>query len=165
MSKYNGFEMLEIVEAARRIVYHTRLWHRREQQLTDFNYHAAVRAAISVCRPADWHLLLLEWPHIADDDHRQIAYTRDERKGEENRQTMTSVGKYLKRHFPDMSDHVLRDIVALHTPHNVEFKFLRTTAEMVHAVDTGPYSCMCARYAGGSDRWRRVVGPCVPTTC
>jgi hypothetical protein len=99
-------------------------------------------------------LLLLEWPHIADDDRRQIAYTRDERKGEENRQTMTSIGKYLKRHFPTMSDHVIRDIVALHEPHNVDFKFLRTTPEMVHAIDTGPYSCMCSRYSGGSpDRW------------
>jgi hypothetical protein len=154
MRKYNGFEMLEIVEAARRILFTTRRWHRREQAETDYEYHAAVRAAIAVCRPADWHLLLLEWPHIADDDKRQIAYTRDERKGEDDRQTMTSVGKYLKRHFPTMSDHVLRDIVALHTPHNVAFKFLRTTPEMCSAVDIGPYSCMCARYSGGSpDRW------------
>ena len=154
MSKYNGFEMLEIVDAARKILYRSRPWHKREQLETDLMYHGAVYAALSVCRPADWHLLLLEWPHIADDDHRQIAYTRDERKGEENRQTMTSIGKYLKRHFPTMSDHVLRDIVALHTPHNVEFKFLRTTPEMLHAVDTGPYSCMCSRYSGGgNDRW------------
>ena len=154
MRKYNGFEMLEIMEAARRILFTTRRWHRREQAETDFDYHAAVRAAITVCRPADWQLLLLEWPHIADDDRRQIAYTRDERKGEENRQTMTSIGKYLKRHFPDMSDHVVRDIVALHQPNNVEFKFLRTTPEMLHAIDTGPYSCMCSRYSGGSnDRW------------
>jgi len=154
MTQYNGFEMLKIVEQARRIVFHSRAWHRREQAETDFEYHAAVRAAIAVCRPADWQLLLLEWPHIADDDRTQIAYTRDERKGEENRQTMTSIGKYLKRHFPTMSDHVLRDIVALHKPNNVEFKFLRTTPEMMHAIDTGPYSCMCSRYAGGdNNRW------------
>jgi hypothetical protein len=154
MTQYNGFEMLEIMEAARRILFTTRRWHRREQAETDFEYHAAVRAAIAVCRPADWQLLLLEWPHIADDDRTQIAYTRDERKGEENRQTMTSIGKYLKRHFPTMSDHVLRDIVALHQPNNVVFKFLRTTPEMCNAVDIGPYSCMCSRYSGGSpDRW------------
>ena len=154
MSKYNGFEMLAIINAARRVVYHTRLWHRREQHLTGMEMHGAVIAAITVCRPADWHQLLLEWPHIADDDKRQIAYTRDERKGEENRQTMTSIGKYLKRHFPDMSDHVVRDIVALHQPNNVEFKFLHTMPEMLHAIDTGPYSCMCSRYSGGgNDRW------------
>ena len=154
MRKYNGFEMIEIMEQARRVVFHSRRWHRREQAETDFEYHAAVRAAIVVCRPADWHLLLLEWPHVADDDRAQIAYTRDERKGEENRQTMTSIGKYLRRHFPTMSDHVLRDIVALHTPSTVVFKFVHTTPEMLHAIDTGPYSCMCSRYSGGgNDRW------------
>jgi len=153
MTQYNGFEMLEIMEAARRIVFRSRQWHRREQAETDFEYHAAVRAAIAVCRPAQWQLLLLEWPHIADDDRTQIAYTRDERKGEENRQTMTSIGKYLKRHFPTMSDHVLRDIVALHKPNNVVFKFLHTNAEFAHAVDNGPTSCMCARYHGSADYW------------
>jgi hypothetical protein len=154
MSKYNGFEMLEWMEMLQAILQRSRPWHRREQRQTDWKMHPAVIAAVAVCRPADWKGMVLEWPHIADDDKRQIAYTRDERKGEENRQTMTSVGKYLKRQFPTMSDHVLRDITALHTPHNVEFKFLRTTPEMLHAIDTGPYSCMCSRYSGGSnDRW------------
>lgn len=152
MRKYNGFEMLEWIEMLKPILARHRDWHRREQRQTEM--HPAVIAAVTVCRPADWKGMVLEWPHIADDDRRQIAYTRDERKGEENRQTMTSVGKYLKRHFPDMSDHVLRDIVALHTPHNVEFKLLRTMPEMLHAIDTGPYSCMCSRYSSGStDRW------------
>lgn len=154
MSKYNGFEMLEWMEMLQAILQRSRPWHYREQRQTDWKMHPAVIAATTVCRPADWKGMLLEWPHIADDDKRQIAYTRDERKGEENRQTMTSVGKYLKRQFPTMSDHVLRDIVALHTPHNVEFKLLRTTPEMLHAIDTGPYSCMCSRYSGGgNDRW------------
>ena len=154
MSKYNGFEMLEWMEMLKPILARHRDWHRREQYQTGLDIHAAVIAATTVCRPADWKGMLLEWPHVADDDRRQIAYTRDERMGEANRQTMTSVGKYLKRNFPTMSDHVLRDIVALHTPHNVEFKFLRTTPEMLHAIDTGPYSCMCSRYSGGSnDRW------------
>ena len=154
MSKYNGFEMLEWIEMLKPILRRHRSWHYREQYQTDHLMHPAVIAAVTVCRPADWKGMVLEWPHIADDDRRQIAYTRDERKGEENRQTMTSVGKYLKRHFPDMSDHVLRDIVALHTLHNVEFKLLRTMPEMLHAIDTGPYSCMCSRYSGGgNDRW------------
>lgn len=154
MSKYNGFEMLEWVQMLQNILQRSRPWHAREQRQTEWQMHPAVIAAVTVCRPADWKGMVLEWPHIADDDRRQIAYTRDERKGEENRQTMTSIGKYLKRHFPDMSDHVVRDIVALHQPHNVEFKFLRTTPEMLHAIDTGPYSCMCSRYSGGgNDRW------------
>jgi hypothetical protein len=153
MTIYNGFDMIEIMEQAQRIVRYSRWWHRREQEQTGYEYHAAVRAAIVVCRPADWHRLLLEWPHIADDDRAQIAYTRNERKGCENEQTMCPVGKYLKRHFPTMPDHVLRDIVALHTPHNVKFKLLHTQQEMRDAVDHGPYSCMCARYAGGDDRW------------
>jgi len=153
MTIYNGFNMLEVMEVAQRIVYRSRPWHRREQGRTNLEYHAAVRAAITVYCPADWHQLLLEWPHIADDDCTKIAYTRDEKAGESDRQVMTSVGKYLRRHFPSMSDHVLRDIVALHTPNNVEFKLLHTQQEMRDAVDNGPYSCMCARYAGGNDRW------------
>jgi hypothetical protein len=154
MSKYNGFEMLEWMELLQVILQRSRPWHAREQRQTDWNMHPAVIAAVAVCRPADWKGMVLEWPHIADDDKRQIAYTRDERAGEADRQVMTSIGKYLKRHFPSMSDHVLRDITALHQPSGVEFKFLHTNAEMRDAVDKGPWSCMCARYhSGKEDFW------------
>lgn len=153
MTQYNGFERLDSIYVMARIMRQHRLWHSREQVQTDLKMHAAVNAAVLVCPPDDQHRLILEWPHIADDDKRQIAYTRDARAGEENRQVMTSIGKYLRRHFSRMTDHVLRDIVALHTPNNVEFKFLRTVAEMCDAVDNGPYSCMCNRYTSDPDRW------------
>ena len=156
---YNGFDTLNWLQSLQPIIATQFAWHEREQYQTGFKMHDAVVAAVSVSRPDDCYRLLLEWPHIADDDKRQIAYTRDERMGEANRQVMTSVGKYLRRHFPEMSDHVLRDIVALHTPNSVEFKFLRTTAEMVNAVDTGPYSCMCARYTNNSERWSDPDNP------
>jgi len=156
---YNGFDTMNWLESLQPVIAKQFAWHEREQYQTGYEMHDAVIAAVTVSRPDNCYRLLLEWPHIADDDKRQIAYTRDERMGEANRQVMTSVGKYLRRHFPEMSDHVLRDIVALHTPNEVEFKFLRTTAEMVHAVDYGPYSCMCARYTNNSERWSDPDNP------
>lgn len=118
-----------------------REWFERE---TDkYTLHPSVkRLLVDDHRPRDWHQLLLEWPHVAQTDALRLAYTRDERAGEANRQLMTSVGKYLTRHF-DLPDHVIRDAVALYTGGTDTYKIINTTQDMVHAVNNGPHSCMC----------------------
>jgi hypothetical protein len=106
--------------------------------------HPAVIEAYKLTMPHNWQQLLLEWPHRSETDASRIAYTRDERSGENDRQTITTVGKYLARHF-DLPDHVIRDLTARHTAAGQTFKFLNTTVDMVDAVNNGPYSCMCWR--------------------
>jgi hypothetical protein len=117
-------------------------WFYRET--TKYELHPIVWAAMKVCRPHNWQQLLLEWPHQSVNDAARIAYTRDERAGISDKQTVTSVGKYLRRHWPDstgMPDHTIRDLVQRYGT-NSEYKLVHTMAEMLHHLASGPGSCM-----------------------
>jgi hypothetical protein len=115
-----------------------RQWHQREQER--YPLHPIVRKALRMSRPDDWQLLLLQWPHESMTDKMRLAYTRDERSGEADRQVVTSIGKYLFAHFSSLPDHAIRDLVALAS--NSECKFVHTTAEMIYHLHKGPKSCM-----------------------
>jgi hypothetical protein len=115
-----------------------RIWFHREKRAAPM--HPAIREAVYQAPPADWHLLVLEWPHGSDSDPSRIAYTRSDEHGKANRQTVTSVGKYLARHFPALADHAIRDIAMRHKPY--EFKLWDTVSGIVRSVQEGPHSCM-----------------------
>lgn len=115
-----------------------RLWFLRES--LDAPMHPCIREAVYQAPPADWHLLVLEWPHSADSDPSRIAYTRSDEHGYADRQTVTSVGKYLTRHFPALADHQIRDIVMRHGPNR--FEMWDTVSAIVRSVQDGPHSCM-----------------------
>jgi len=115
-------------------------WHQREQR--KYPLHPAVTKALeSDHRPTDWHLLVLEWPHVSETDSKRLAYTRDERAGVADRQVVTTVGKYITRHFPTMPDHEVRNLVALYAA-GESCKFVHTMAEMLYHLHRGPPSCM-----------------------
>lgn len=126
-----------------------RRWISREIQRYDM--HPVIQAAIKLARPYDWHQLFLEWPHTAQGDKSKIAYTQNEDKGRRDIQTVTSIGKYLNRHFA-LPDHIIRDLVAQHGIAS-EFKFVHTTAEMIYHLHRGPGSCM----VWGEDRGVRCI--------
>jgi len=127
-------------------------WHGREQR--KYPLHPAVTKALeSDHRPYDWHLLTLEWAHVSEDSTR-LAYTRDERAGEADRQTVTTVGKYITRHFRTMPDHEVRNLVALYSA-GESCKFVHTMAEMLHHLHRGPPSCMVNVEVRCSDGERR----------
>lgn len=114
-----------------------REWHRREQN--KYPMHPAVLAAFDIGRPVDWHQVVLEWPHMAT-DRTKLAFTQDDKKGEADRQTVTSIGKYLGRHWKCLADHTIRDIAARFTASGIE---IWDTAEgIVKACQEGPRSCM-----------------------
>ena len=121
--------------------YPGREWFRRE-----FETHALHDAVVELLaangvRPADWHQLLLEWPHRSVNDYNRVAYTENEAKGIADRQTVTTLGKYLTRHFPQLPSHAIRDIVARHTASGI-MQIRYTMRDILHAVRTGPRSCM-----------------------
>jgi len=126
-------------DIASRIVQRTRNWHFCLQ--CRFLLHPAVEHAFRLADPLDWQRLLLEWPHVAETDVTRLAYTRDERAGLADKQTLTSLGKYLKAHWPLMSDHIIRDMVAKYAT-AATFRIEHTTAAIVKAVQEGPSSCM-----------------------
>jgi hypothetical protein len=155
MSNYNYDEMRNIMRDSIRILKHgvevrdaqTGRWTYNCQPRTwfsnlayRFHIHDAVWDAVYLTRPRDWQQLVLEYPHRAETDHNRIAYTRDERAGESDKQTVTTIGKYLMRHF-DLPDHEIRDIVARHTCNDMMY-FVHTVDEMVTVVNSGPHSCM-----------------------
>lgn len=119
--------------------YTGRPWFKRE--IGKYQIHPAVWDMMEVYRPDDWQRLLLEWPHRSETDANRIAYTPNERYGIDDRQLVTTIGKYLTRHFSDVGDHVIRDMVARHT---FEGHIVLTDDpyEMVRAVIDGPHSCM-----------------------
>jgi len=139
----NTHNMYNLWNDARYIVGKHRGWYH------DLTYRFELHPAVVEClkkdyRPHNWHLMLLEWPHRAETDANRLAYTRDERAGLDNRQTVTSIGKYLMRHYNGiLSDNYIRDLVARYTSGDDTFEFLHTTDEMIHAVNNGPSSCMC----------------------
>ena len=120
-----------------------RNWFRREVDRSNGMTHPSIMQAWQLCSPVDEVQLVMEWPHMAKDGF-SIAYTRDERYGEADRQTVTGVAKYLTRHFPGLSSNLIRDISAKYAPGVV--KEVSTMAEMLQAIINGPGSCM-----GGKD--------------
>lgn len=137
--EYDAQDFLAMFRTTLQIVSRHRPWFHREYLKSPI--HRAVELAIMQQRPADWHQLLLEYPHIAEADPTRLAYTRDERAGEADRQTTTTVGKYLTRHFPMLADHIIRDIVARTTTQSQMF-FVDNMTLMLHHLMDGPGSCM-----------------------
>ena len=117
----------------------SRQWHCNQQAL--HRMHPVIEAAFKLDDPTDYAQLCLEWPYVADTDKTRIAFTADDRAGESDRQTLTTVGKYLKRHFPTMADHTIRDLVAKYASVSA-FSISMIAEDIVTAVQDGPPSCM-----------------------
>jgi len=145
--EYNRHAMIknirEGVQAIRHVYYgnypveHQRGWHVTMSNKHDI--HPAIFQAIDIAPPYDWHQLLLEYPYISEADPSRLAYTRDERSGINDRQTVTTIGKYLVRHF-DLPDHVVREIAAQYS--GATCKIVKTMPEMLDVIKNGAKSCM-----------------------
>jgi hypothetical protein len=117
---------------------YTRVWHAHQQQ--QHPIHPVVIKAMGMARPDDWQQLLLEWPHKAQSDASRLAYTANERKGVDDKQAITTVGKYLTKHFSTLPDHAIRDLAALCG--KGDCFIVNTSVQMIHHLERGPKSCM-----------------------
>ncbi|CAB4241059.1 hypothetical protein UFOVP228_45 [uncultured Caudovirales phage] len=126
------------------------LWHIQVRE--KFSLHPLIERIIRIdaIRPVDWQQLLLEWPHVSEDDEVQIAYTRSDAAGSDfylngsQRQTRTSIGKYLSRHWPHVPDHIRRDWAGRIQP--AKFEIWDTIEGIISGVELGPQSCMKSSY-------------------
>lgn len=133
------------------VVSRSRKWYMREYlriDATPQNYnnelgiHPVVYQAMLTHQATSWHQVMLELPHVATDGVR-VAYTRDDEHGEQDRQTVTSVGKYIKRHWSYLRDDVIRDLVALYSPSSCEYKILdESTDQFISYLKRSADSCM-----------------------
>lgn len=117
-------------------------WHFTLQRR--FPLHPVVTHLLQRYKPNDSNALLLEWPHIAESDPCRLAYTRDERSGKADRQTLTSVGKFIKRHWPELKDHQLRDAQTVYHPDTLEIG--EGIEFLIQGIEFGPQSCMKSSY-------------------
>lgn len=92
--------------------------------------------------PRSYETLLFELPKVAEDGVR-VAYVRSPDNAQRDLWTVTTAGKYLRRHF-DMPDHAIRDVVALwEAKSDCSMYFLPKSSDAyVDAVLRGPQSCM-----------------------
>ena len=135
------------VYALQRILLGSRPWHKREQ--INAELHPAIEYLITQGHvPAQWQLLTLQHPHRADKDSAMLAYTQSDAKGQADIQTTTKPGRYIKRHFPQLSDDVIRDVVSLTTN---KFEIWTEARDIVRAAQQGPYSCMAWQHADVDD--------------
>jgi hypothetical protein len=138
----------------------SRPWHAREQLAAELHPSISEILITDKLREhlRDWREMILEWPHVSDGDALKIAYTRNDADGAADRQTVTTVGRYLKRHAPTMPDHLIRDLVATVTPDT--FKMTSDMEEILQAVINGPQSCMDGRnFNNKSDHPYNVYRP------
>ena len=124
------------------------IWHYHLQKKYDL--HPTVTLMLKH-PPHDYKKMLLEWPHVSETDTERLAYTRTVKDGEADRQLVTSIGKYLAKHWPQISDHERRDALMLYTPDKMNF--IHTVAEFVEAANNGPSSCMAHNDRNGGYRF------------
>jgi len=125
----------------------TRPWFSRETERYDIHPMVVDLLTHDNNRPLfryvrDWREVVLEWPHKALDGSNRIAYTQDHSKGERDIQTVTSFGKYLRRHMPHCPDHLLRDFVLKYTIDPTKCGITDDMDTMIDIVRKGPKSCM-----------------------
>jgi len=123
-------------------------WHQLLQER--HSLHPSVELMLKY-KPLDYVKLALEWPHVSASDPTRLAYTRNVPDGENERQLVTSVGKYLARHWPHVEDHLRRDVQALFTPDKM--CFVHTLPEIIGGVEFGPRSCMASVAGYIGIRW------------
>ena len=123
-----------------------------EQQRSRHQLHPAVYMMMTdhQYRAQDWHQLLLEWPHKSITDPNRLAYTRDEKSAmhggdSDAKAVVTTIGKYLTRHFPDAPSNLIRDVAAQFT-YGGSTIITKDMDDMVNAVMHGPRSCMSSSF-------------------
>lgn len=117
-------------------------WHAMLQG--KFVVHPTVKLMIERHRPKDVRQLALEYPHVSEKDATRLAYTRTAADGANDRQLVTSIGKYLSRHWPETKDDVRRDAQATYSPDRLEI--FSTTPDIIRGIEDGPRSCMASVY-------------------
>lgn len=105
----------------------------------------------------------LHFVHLAKGDPAKIAYTESAEKGMCDRQTVTTVGRYLTKHFSDyLSETEIATVAAIHAEKHgnvaADLKFAKSpdAFERVYSMDATFSSCM--QYE--SNHFKSDIHPC-----
>lgn len=102
--------------------------------------------------------------HLSEHDPRLIAYTPNPEKGRRDIQVRTTPGKYLKKHYPTLTDEQIRTIVDDFRWHfsTETVLFARTETEICNVYADGPDSCMSKSMSEYDSHIRPVAVYAVP---
>lgn len=112
----------------------------------DHPLHPAVQTMLERYPLDNPAALIRQWPYKSKSDPLKLAYSPTEKHLEADRQIVVAkVSGYIKGHWPNVPDHIIRDIVSPHVSPDV--CVIWTTAEQIVAsVELGPRSCMKSTY-------------------
>lgn len=101
--------------------------------------------------------------HCSKDEPLYIAYTPSEEYGKQDRRVKTTVGRYLKKHYPELTD---LDIRALSDAHRYyygtdDILWAASAADIERVYTTGPHSCMAYIWTDTSTRFGSHMHPSV----
>lgn len=107
------------------------------------NLHPIVYDIMRKYNPVNWHLICLEFPHIAKDGVSVGYYVKADNVGKTV--TTCKIGKYVKRHFPQLQDHIIRDYV---NPYIIKTEIIDDIDIIVDLMKSGkmPDSCMTKNF-------------------
>ena len=129
-------------------------WHRVQREKNPL--HPVVKTILQTYRPVNWQDLLMQWPYVSETDPMRLAYTPSEEYGAADRQVITSIGKYVHKHWPHVKDDVLRDAASLYTPDT--FKIVDSVEAIIMGCENGPKSCMASRSSYCSHDFKSTRG-------
>ena len=113
-------------------------WHEAPRK---FALHPAILDMLEQWEPADYIRLIHEWPHVSEVENTMLAYAPSLTSYAENRYVRTRVGRYLKRHWPNVPDHEIAKIANKYSLVD-SFAILTKIEDIVAALHYGPKSCM-----------------------
>jgi hypothetical protein len=83
------------------------------------------------------------YPHVNPENNEMLSYTPNERFGKEDRKLTVRPGKYLRKHFPKMSDKAIEQAAAIwKSEFSLELKVATTRKKIRWVYQKGPNSCM-----------------------
>lgn len=125
-----------------------RFWVLREAHRFIMNEYMAVVFPGTSGQDENLRLFLganpLHFIHLSRDEPLYVAYTPDANYGKQDRRVKTTIGRYLKKHFPTLTDGEVRTLSDTFKYHfSVEdVMFATTEDEFVSVYREGPHSCM-----------------------
>lgn len=101
--------------------------------------------------------------HISVKDPTYVAYTPDKKYGHQDRRIKTTLGRYLKKEHPYLSDLEIRAMSQVYrNQYNVDDVYWATTAKDIERVYTqGPHSCMAYAWHTDSDKYGSHMHPSI----
>lgn len=82
--------------------------------------------------------------HVSPTDPSKIRFTPNQKAWEKDVTTETTIAKYLKKHFPELTDLQLRDIATIHKLACTDggLEFFTKKEDLIRVYRDGPGSCM-----------------------